>query len=57
MLPVLLAEWWSMVRMQALWRRLESPTWALVVVIYGGWGLLTWCYGVLPWWLVLPTGA
>jgi fatty acid desaturase len=57
MLPVLLAEWWSMVRMQALWRWLEGPTWALVVVIYGGWGLLTWCYGVLPWWLVLPTGA
>ena len=40
--------------MQALWRRFEGPTWALTVVIYGGWGLLTWCYGPLPWWLVVP---
>ena len=46
-----------MVRIQALWRRFEGPTWALAVVIYGGWGLLTWCYGLLPWWLVLPPGA
>jgi hypothetical protein len=33
-------DWWSMDRMQALWRRFEGPTWALTVVIYGGWGLL-----------------
>jgi fatty acid desaturase len=50
-------DWWSMDRMQALWRRFEGPTWALTVVIYGGWGLLTWCYGLLPWWLVSPLGA
>jgi fatty acid desaturase len=46
-----------MVRIQALWQRFEGPTWALAVAIYGGWGLLTWCYGVLPWWLVLPLGS
>src|SRR5688500_11032745 len=49
--------WWCMVRILALWRRFEGPTWALAVVIYGGWGLLTWCYSVLSWWLVLPLGA
>ena len=43
--------------MQALWRRFEGPTWALAGLIYGGWGLLTWCYDLVPWWLVLPTGA
>src|SRR5947208_12747338 len=38
-------------------RRLEAPTWGLALAIYGGWGALTWGYGALPWWLVLPLGA
>jgi fatty acid desaturase len=46
-----------MVRILVSWRRFEGLTWALAVVIYGGWGLLTWCYALLPWWLVLPLGA
>jgi fatty acid desaturase len=27
------------------------------LAIYGGWGLITWFYDVLPWWLLLPAGA
>lgn len=46
-----------MVRMNDAWRRHEGPTWALIMSIYGGWGLLTWHYDRLPWWLVLPAGA
>lgn len=37
-----------------LWRRLELPTWILVLVTYGGWLGVTWCYRFLPLWLVLP---
>jgi fatty acid desaturase len=40
-----------------LWRRLELPTWLVGVAVYGGWGLTTWFYHDLPWWLVLPLGA
>ena len=39
------------------WRRVEAPTWALAVAVYAGWGLTTWYYHALPWWLVLPLGA
>lgn len=35
----------------------EAPTWILALVIYGGWGLLTWFDHALPWWLVLPLGS
>jgi len=37
--------------------RVEWPTWALVVAIYGGWMALTYWCNVLPWWFVLPAGA
>ena len=40
-----------------LWRRLELPTWLIGIAVYGGWGLTTWYYHALPWWLVLPLGA
>lgn len=42
---------------RSLARRLELPTWALAVTVYGGWGLLTWHAAALPWWLLLPAGA
>lgn len=41
----------------AWWRRWEAPTWAVVVAVYGGFGLVTWFYDVLPWWAVLPLGG
>ena len=37
--------------------RFEAPTWAVIVAIYGGWGLLTWHYAALPIWLLVPVGA
>lgn len=37
--------------------RIEWPTLAVAAIIYGGFGLLTWFYYALPWWLVLPIGA
>jgi len=42
---------------RAWWRRVEAPTWVLLVAVYGGFGLVTWNYARLPWWLVLPLGA
>lgn len=41
----------------AVWRRWELPTWGLAVAVYGGWGLVTWFYDGLPWWVVLMLGA
>ena len=38
-------------------RRIEWPTLAVAAVIYGGFGLLTWFYDALPWWLLLPLGG
>ncbi len=35
----------------------EYPTWILVIVIYGGWFLVTLNFESLPWWVVLPVGA
>ncbi|MCK5621335.1 MAG: fatty acid desaturase [Alphaproteobacteria bacterium] len=35
----------------------ELPTWILIVAIYGGWFTVTWFFGSLPWWAVLPAGA
>lgn len=37
--------------------RIEWPTVALAVAIYGGFAALTWWYRALPWWVVLPLGA
>jgi fatty acid desaturase len=37
--------------------RIDWPTLAVAATIYGGFGLLTWFYDALPWWLVLPLGA
>ncbi len=38
-------------------RRFESLTWAVIAVIYGGWGLLTWFNAEVPAWVLLPAGA
>jgi len=35
----------------------EWPTVGLALTIYGGFGLLTWFYQTLPWWVVLPLGG
>ncbi len=35
----------------------EWPTLALAAGLYGAFGLLTWNYAALPWWVVLPVGA
>ena len=36
---------------------IEWPTIAVAAAVYGGFGLVTWWYEALPWWLVLPLGA
>ncbi|EWY35822.1 fatty acid desaturase [Skermanella stibiiresistens SB22] len=46
-----------MVRVLAMWRRFEGPTWILAAAILGGWCLLTWWHARLSWWQVLPLGA
>ena len=38
-------------RLQRLARRIEAPTWGLIVLIYGGWLALTW------WWRDLPVAV
>ncbi len=37
--------------------RVEWPTLAVAAAVYAGFGLLTWWYQALPWWLVLPLGG
>jgi fatty acid desaturase len=37
--------------------RLEAPTLALAVVIYGSWLALTFCWRALPIWFAVPAGA
>ncbi len=37
--------------------RVEWPTVGLAAAVYAGFALLTWFYGALPWWLVLPLGG
>lgn len=40
-----------------LWRRIELPTWIVVLVAYAGWLSVTWYYHRLPVWVVLPLAA
>ncbi|MDH3595249.1 MAG: hypothetical protein OEM93_10400 [Rhodospirillales bacterium] len=47
-------------RSAALERAAESiewPTVLLTTATYGAFGLLTWNYDTLPWWLLLPLGG
>ncbi len=44
-------------RARSWWRRIEAPTWAVAIAVYGGFGLVTWNYDALPWWAALPLGA
>ena len=37
--------------------RIEWPTLAVGIAVYAGFGLVTWWYHSLPWWLVLPLGG
>ena len=39
------------------WRRHEGPTWLVALAVYAGWGLATWNFDALPWWLALPLGG
>jgi fatty acid desaturase len=48
---------WSPADSVLVWRRWELPTWILILVVYGGWGLLILCHAALPIWLLLPAGA
>ena len=36
------------------WLYRAAPSWLVAVAVYGGFGLTTWFYTVLPWWLLLP---
>ena len=47
----------EIVELPPLGRRIEGPTVALAVVIYGGWGLATWFWRDLPAWALVPLGA
>lgn len=35
----------------------EAPTWSVMILIYGGWLVLTWFYEALPWWVTIPAGG
>ena len=37
--------------------RVAWPTLLVAAAVYAGFGLLTWYYAALPWWLVLPLGG
>lgn len=39
------------------WFRRAGPSWWVALAIYAGWGLATWFYQALPWWLLVPAGA
>ena len=47
----------DIVELPPLGRRVEWPTIALAVVIYGWWGLATWFWRDLPLWALVPLGA
>ena len=42
---------------ESSWLERAGPTWIVAGVIYLAWGVVTWNYAVLPWWLVLPLGG
>lgn len=48
---------WSTVHPDTWARRLELPTWAVIVAIYVGWGLVTWYHASLPGWVLFALGA
>lgn len=39
------------------WIERAGPSWIVAGLIYTGWGLTTWHYDALPWWLALGFGA
>lgn len=39
------------------WLYRAGPTWLIAGAIYLGWGLTSWHYAALPWWLLLPLGG
>lgn len=41
----------------AWWRPGALGTWLVVAGLYGGFGLVTWHYHALPWWVVAPLGG
>jgi fatty acid desaturase len=44
-------------RPESDWLYRAAPSWLVALAIYAGFGLTTWFYAYLPWWLVLPVGA
>ena len=42
---------------RATWLDRAGPTWIVAGADLFGWGLTTWHYAALPWWLVLPLGG
>ncbi len=47
----------DIVELPPLGRRVEGPTIALAIVIYGWWGLTTWFWRDFPVWALVPLGA
>ena len=47
----------DIVELPPLGRRLETPTIALAIVIYGLWGFATGFWREIPWWALMPLGA
>jgi fatty acid desaturase len=39
------------------WLDRAGPSWLVAALTYGGFGLLTWYWTALPWWLAAPFGA
>ena len=39
------------------WLDRAGPSWLVALAVYAGWGLITWFYQALPWWLLLPAGG
>jgi fatty acid desaturase len=46
----------SVVPGRPTWLRRAGPSWIVALAIYIGWGLITWYYAALPWWLVAGIG-
>ena len=45
------------VRGRSTWLDRAGPSWLVAALIYAGFGLLTWYWAVLPWWLLVPLGG